>query len=187
MMNCFEARQDFVGFWQGMLDGDQRRELLTHLRGCPKCDRAFRAFALTAPMLHAKGAAADKAGIGAPSHTAPHVTPQVAENVQIDMPINMNGVRRADAHRAAEILRHASVYRLAGRRPSRPWRNAAAGLSTMAAAVMLAYFSVAAPSQSFDEALANSDSISETAAQPDADFLGQQIPSMPAVSSDLAG
>jgi hypothetical protein len=195
MMNCFEARQYFVGFWQSALDGERRRELLTHLKGCAKCDRAFRAFALTAPMLHATGAAADKAEISAPSHTAPldnphvtpHIAPRAAQSVRVDTPIDMNGVRRADAHRAAEILRHASVYRLAERRPSRQWRNAAAGLSAVAAAVVLAYFSVAAPSQSFDEALATSDTISETAAQPDTDFLGQQIPSIPVVSNDLAG
>ena len=42
-MNCFEARQDFVGFWQRALDGERRRELLAHFKGCSKCDRAFRA------------------------------------------------------------------------------------------------------------------------------------------------
>jgi hypothetical protein len=192
MMNCFEARQDFVSFWQSALDGERRRELLAHLKGCAKCDRAFRAFALTAPMLHLKGVAvAGEDRISATPHTAPQdvprATPHAAQNVPIDMPVDMSGVRRADAPRVAEILRRASVYRLAERRPSRPWRDAAAGLSAVAAAVLLAYFSVAAPSQSFDEALTNSDSVSETVAQPDTDFLGQQVPSMPAVSNDLAG
>jgi hypothetical protein len=192
MMNCFEARQDFVSFWQSALDGERRRELLAHLKGCAKCDRAFRAFALTAPMLHLKGVAvAGEDRISETPHTAPQdvprATPHAAQNVPIDMPVDMSGVRRADAPRVAEILRRASVYRLAERRPSRPWRDAAAGLSAVAAAVLLAYFSVAAPSQSFDEALTNSDSVSETVAQPDTDFLGQQVPSMPAVSNDLAG
>jgi hypothetical protein len=192
MMNCFEARQDFVSFWQSALDSERRRELLAHLKGCAKCDRAFRAFALTAPMLHLKGVAvAGEDRISATPHTAPQDvprdTPHAAQNVPIDMPVDMSGVRRADAPRVAEILRRASVYRLAERRPSRPWRDAAAGLSAVAAAVLLAYFSVAAPSQSFDEALTNSDSVSETVAQPDTDFLGQQVPSMPAVSNDLAG
>ena len=191
MMNCFEARQDFVNFWRGALDGERRRVLLAHLKGCAKCDRAFRAFALTAPMLHSGGAAAAESAMSATSHGAPpdvsQVTQQVPRNAPIGMPIELNGVRRANADRAAEILRRASVYRLAERPPSRAWRDAAAGLSAVAAAVLLAYFSVAAPSQSFDDILANSDSISETAAQPDTDFLGQQIPSMPAVSNDLAG
>jgi len=179
MMNCFEVRQDFVGFWQRGLDGERRRELLGHLKGCFKCDRAFRAFALTAPMLHCGGGAAAEAHLNA--------TPHIAPRVPVDVPMNMNGIRGADARRAAEILRRASVYRLAERRPSRQWRDAAAGLSAVAAAVLLAYFSVAAPVQSFDDALVNSDSISETAAQPDTDLLGQQIPSIPAVDSDLAG
>lgn len=200
-MNCFETRQDFVGFWCGALDGERRLELLAHLKGCSKCDRAFRAFALTAPMLHAKGAAvAAETGISATPHTAPQVAPDVpqgasqttsqrtSQKTSIDVPIDMNGLRRADAHRAAEILRRASsVYRLADRRPSRQWRDVAAGFSAVAAAVLLAYFSVAAPSQSFDDVLSNSDSISETAVQPDTDFLGEQIPPIPAVSNNLAG
>jgi hypothetical protein len=176
MMNCFEARQDFVGFWRSALEGERRRELLAHLKGCSKCDRAFRAFALSAPMVHS-------GATGAASHGGSQGMWQDASH--LDLPVDMNGLRRADAHRAAEILRRASVYRLADRRPSRHWREAAAGLSAVVAAVLLLYFSVAARSQSFDDALANS--ISETSAQPDTDFLGQQIPSIPAVSSDLAG
>lgn len=192
MMNCFEARQDFVGFWRGTLDGERRRALLAHLKGCSKCDRAFRAFALTAPLLHSGGGATAAAGgIDATAHAAPqddsHTASHVAPRDSQGVPINMNGVRSADARRAAEILRRASVHRLAGRRPSRQWRDAAAGLSAVAAAVLLAYFSVATPAQSFDDALASPDSISATIAQPDADFLGQQMPAIPAVSGDLAG
>jgi hypothetical protein len=185
MMNCFEARQDFVSFWRSALEGERRRELLAHLKGCLKCDRAFRTFALTAPMLHSGGVAKTEPSIGAASHDAPQRMRQ--DGPHLGFPIEMNGLRRADAHRAAEILRRASVYRLADRRPSRHWRESAAGLSAVVAAVLLLYFSVAVPSQTFDDALSSSDSISETTAQPDTDFLGQQIPSLPAVSSDLAG
>ena len=183
-MNCFEARQDFVGFWQSALDGDRRHELREHLKGCAKCDRAFRSFALTAPMLHSTGASADKSGISTIPQGA-QSTPQMVSSDVVS--IDMNGVRPADAHRSAEILRRASVYRLAERRPSHSWRDAAAGFSAVAAAVLLAYVSMARPSQSFDDALANSDSVSEAVVQPDTDFLGQQIPSIPAVSNDLAG
>jgi predicted anti-sigma-YlaC factor YlaD len=59
MMNCFETRKEFVSFWRGALDGERRQMLLSHLKGCSKCDRAFRAFALTAPMLHPPGDAAE--------------------------------------------------------------------------------------------------------------------------------
>jgi len=51
-MNCFEARQDFPAFWRRSLASDRRAELLAHLKGCAKCNRAFRTFALTAPVLY---------------------------------------------------------------------------------------------------------------------------------------
>jgi hypothetical protein len=177
-MSCFEARQDFVGFWQGALGDERRRSLLAHLKGCPKCDRAFRAFALTAPMLHG-GSGAVAAGT-APGSGALDVA-------RLELPGNIDGTRRADAGRAAEILRRASVYRLADRRRSHSLRDAAAGFSAMAAAALLLYFSLAAPSQSFDDFMAPSDSISETASQSDTDFLGQQMAPIAPVSYDIAG
>jgi hypothetical protein len=177
MMNCFETRKEFVSFWRGALDGERRQILLSHLKGCPKCDRAFRAFALTAPMLHARGEAAE-ATAGATSDSAPQ---------NIDRHIDMNGARRTDAQRAAEILHRASVYRIAQRRPMYQWREAAAAFSAVAAAVLVIYFSLAAPPMSFDDVLTPPDSVSETVPQSGTDFLGQQIPSMPPVSGDLAG
>jgi len=51
-MNCFEARQDFPAFWRRSLASERRAELLAHLKSCAKCDRAFRTFALTAPVLY---------------------------------------------------------------------------------------------------------------------------------------
>ena len=181
MMNCFEARQDFVGFWQSALGDERRRNLLAHLKGCPKCDRAFRAFALTAPMLHA--------GNGATAESARGATPAGGRFgvSHLELSGKLDGTRSADAHRAAEILRRASVYRLADRRPSHRLRDAAAGFSAMAAAALLLYFSLATPSQSFDDLMAPSDSISETASQSDTNFLGQQTAPISTVSYDIAG
>ena len=51
-MNCFQARQDFQGFWRKELAPERRADFSAHLRGCRKCDEAFRIFALTAPVLH---------------------------------------------------------------------------------------------------------------------------------------
>jgi hypothetical protein len=51
-MNCFEARNDFVAFWQKTLARDCRAQLLAHLGECAGCDRSFRIFALTAPVLY---------------------------------------------------------------------------------------------------------------------------------------
>src|SRR5271170_7560926 len=50
-MNCFEARQEFPAMWRKTLTAERRGELLAHLKGCNKCDHAFRIFALTAPVL----------------------------------------------------------------------------------------------------------------------------------------
>ncbi len=38
--------------WRKTLTAERRGELLAHLKGCEKCDHAFRVFALTAPVLH---------------------------------------------------------------------------------------------------------------------------------------
>ncbi|MFZ2061474.1 MAG: hypothetical protein WAU82_10730 [Candidatus Binatus sp.] len=51
-MNCFEARQEFPALWRKTVTADRRNDLLAHLKGCEKCDHAFRVFALTAPVLY---------------------------------------------------------------------------------------------------------------------------------------
>jgi len=51
-MNCFETRQDFRSFWRKELAPERRAAFLAHLGECFKCDRAFRTFALTAPVFH---------------------------------------------------------------------------------------------------------------------------------------
>lgn len=51
-MNCFDARNLFITFWQKALADERRTQLLAHLRGCAACDRSFRVFALTAPVLY---------------------------------------------------------------------------------------------------------------------------------------
>jgi hypothetical protein len=51
-MNCFEARQEFPALWRKTATAERRADLLAHLKGCDKCDHAFRIFALTAPVLY---------------------------------------------------------------------------------------------------------------------------------------
>jgi predicted anti-sigma-YlaC factor YlaD len=51
-MNCFEARQEFPALWRKTATSERSAELYAHLKGCAKCDHAFRVFALTAPVLH---------------------------------------------------------------------------------------------------------------------------------------
>lgn len=51
-MNCFEAKNDFIAFWQKNLSRQRQAQLLAHLHRCATCDRSFRVFALTAPVLY---------------------------------------------------------------------------------------------------------------------------------------
>jgi hypothetical protein len=50
-MNCFEARKEFGAFWRRTLEPEARAAFNRHLSGCAKCDRSFRVFALSAPVL----------------------------------------------------------------------------------------------------------------------------------------
>jgi len=51
-MTCFEARQEFSAFWRSISAPERSAALVEHLGRCTKCDRAFRLFALGAPVLH---------------------------------------------------------------------------------------------------------------------------------------
>ena len=52
-MNCFETRNGFAAFWRKALEPGLRAAFLSHLMECAGCDRAFRVFAMTAPLLYA--------------------------------------------------------------------------------------------------------------------------------------
>lgn len=168
-MNCFEARPQFVDLWRGTLDPERRRALLAHLKECAKCDRGFRAFALTAPMLHPRGAAETAAGTAAPAGTT--ATP----------PIDPVHAPRTDAARAAEIIRRAAVYRLRPRSAPRTWSTVAGALSAVAAAMLLAYVSVAAPPQSLDDAITATEQVTTPS---NTQLFGQPMPEIP---NDLVG
>ncbi len=64
-MNCFEARNGFAAFWRKTLEPELRATFVAHLEGCAGCDRAFRVFAMTAPLLYADRVPAQRA---TPSH-----------------------------------------------------------------------------------------------------------------------
>jgi hypothetical protein len=51
-MTCFEARKEFPVFWRRAMPAASRSNLTAHLQDCAQCDRAFRAFALSASVLH---------------------------------------------------------------------------------------------------------------------------------------
>jgi anti-sigma factor RsiW len=60
-MNCLEARKEFPRYWRRAMPEAARANLVEHLRACPQCDRAFRTFALSAPVIHSAIAALDSA------------------------------------------------------------------------------------------------------------------------------
>jgi hypothetical protein len=66
-MNCFEARQEFPALWRNRATTERRAEILTHLKGCAKCDHAFRVFALTAPVLHSESEPPAQARVSMPA------------------------------------------------------------------------------------------------------------------------
>ena len=53
-MNCFEARREFAAFWRRTMPLAERARLLEHLTECAQCDRSFRVFALSAPVVHSQ-------------------------------------------------------------------------------------------------------------------------------------
>jgi Putative zinc-finger len=139
VMNCFEARQEFPALWRKTATAERRAELLAHLKGCEKCDHAFRVFALTAPVLH--GAMEQPA--------APVSRPARREFSLADRP-----------------RRFASVTREVSRRNR--WMPMAAAAAIFVFATGAAYFSTRVPDESLGEAFSVPDSnmILETAGDP---------------------
>jgi len=122
-MNCFEARQEFPALWRKTATAERRADLLAHLKGCDKCDHAFRIFALTAPVLY-----------GDMEQQASRAMPPRREFSLADRP-----------------RRFASVTR-EGSRPNR-WLPMAAAAAIFVFATSAAYLSTRAQNESIGEAL----------------------------------
>jgi hypothetical protein len=138
-MNCFEARQEFPALWRKTATPGRRAELLAHLKGCAKCDHAFRVFALTAPVLH--GEMEREAARGS--------RPARREFSLADRP-----------RRFASVSREIS-------QPNR-WLAMSAAAAIFVFASSAAYLSTRAPSESLAEALSMPEASmnSETAGDP---------------------
>jgi hypothetical protein len=122
-MNCFEARQEFPALWRKTATAERRADLLAHLKGCDKCDHAFRIFALTAPVLY-----------GDMEQQASRAMPARREFSLADRP-----------RRFASVTREVS-------RPNR-WLPMAAAAAIFVFATSAAYLSTRAPNESIGEAL----------------------------------
>jgi hypothetical protein len=147
-MNCFEARQEFVTFWRRTMPQDRRAEFSAHLGECPRCDRSFRIFALSAPVLH--------------SDTEPE--PGAS-------PARMIGLHSV----AAPVFGSDRTART--RFVARPWRAMGAAFAMTAAAGLALFVAVGSPRDSFEDAIAGEDpNVELTAYTPAGNLLGQDIP-----------
>ena len=122
-MNCFEARQEFPALWRKTATTERRADLLAHLKGCDKCDHAFRIFALTAPVLY-----------GDMEQQASRAMPARREFSLADRP-----------------RRFASVTREVSR--TNRWLPMAAAAAIFVFATSAAYLSTRAPNESIGEEL----------------------------------
>jgi hypothetical protein len=140
-MNCFEARQEFPGLWRKTATAARRSELIAHLKGCEKCDHAFRIFALTAPVLYSE------------------VEPPAA---QVSRPARREFSLADRPRRFASVSRETSYSR-----PTR-WIQVAAAAAIFVFATSAAYLSARMPDESIGEALSTPESsmTSETAGDP---------------------
>lgn len=141
-MNCFEARQEFSALWRKSATAERRSELLAHLKGCGKCDHAFRVFALTAPVLHGE-VERDTARVSRPARR---------EFSLADRP-----------RRFASVSREVAL----SRQPNR-WLAMSAAAAIFVFASSAAYLSTRTPNESLGEALSTLEASmnSETAGDP---------------------
>jgi hypothetical protein len=145
-MNCFEARSDFVAFWQKTLTHERRAQLLMHLRECVTCDRSFRTFALTAPVLY--------------SATEPYSSSGAAWQIGLN-------VKRFD--------RPGAPSSVGGRSNARTLSRLLPAF-VMAAAAMIALYFAVPPHMTFEDAIATDNSNIEVTSYPSTDsFFGQEL------------
>ena len=147
-MNCFEARQEFSALWRKTATAERRAALIAHLKGCEKCDHAFRVFALTAPVLH---------GAMEPPNLIPASRPARREFSLADRP-----------RRFASVSREISTSR-----PNR-WISTAAAAAILVFAGSAAYLSTHVPSETVGDELSIPDQ--STNADTAGDPLAPEMP-----------
>ena len=144
-MNCFEAKGDFVAFWQKTLGSERRGLLLTHLRGCATCDRSFRNFALTAPVLYS---AADPA---------------------------LNSGRARESGLNVGVFNLPSAQSVEGYGPIIRTLNRVLPAFVMAAAAVLALYFAAPPRVTFEDAIADNTNAEVASYPSTDSFFGQEV------------
>jgi hypothetical protein len=122
-MNCFDASKDFCAFWRRTIPLSDRARLVEHLAACAQCDRSFRAFALTAPVMHSERL---------PEATSSSVRP----------PLSLVRPRRFAAGRAGPFARPTNEH---------PWRVAAAAAALLVIGGFTAWSFTEMPAENFAE------------------------------------
>jgi hypothetical protein len=127
-MNCFEARKEFAAFWRRTMPLTERARLVEHLMGCVQCDRSFRVFALSAPVVHSESLPEAAASASRPA-------------------LNLVRLRRFAAARAEAFAR---------RGPEHSWRVAAAAAALLVIGGFTAWSSTRWPVENFASVVADS-------------------------------
>ena len=124
-MNCFDARAEFGAFWRRAMPTEERARLVEHLKTCARCDRAFRVFALSAPVIHSEGL---------PETTSANARPA----------LDLVRPRRFAGARAGSFER---------REGRRPWGVAAAAVALLMIGGITAWSSIRWPVQNFADSV----------------------------------
>jgi len=164
-MNCFEARKEFPSFWRRTLTPEERTAFLAHVGRCARCDRAFRVFALTAPVLHGDTASREPVGV-AQASVAPHDSSPYA--------------RREPAipsRHGATVTRSAVMPRAS--------RTAWAAAALAAAALFVLYIAAATPGQTFEDAITGEDAVGDlSTATPESAVFGDAVLDQDSLTQD---
>jgi len=161
-MNCFEVRKEFPSFWRRMMTPEERTAFLAHVGRCARCDRAFRVFALTAPVLH--GDSASREPMPAQASVATHESSPYA--------------RREPS---VTSRRGATVTPVVPRASRTVW--AAAALA--AAALFVLYIAAATPGQTFEDAITGEDAVGDlSTATPESAVFGDAVLDQDSLTQD---
>jgi putative zinc finger protein len=140
-MNCFEARKEFPSFWRRMLTPEERTAFLAHVGRCARCDRAFRVFALTAPVLHGDSESREPLRVEQPS-VATYESSSYARREPVII-----------SRRGATVARSAIMPRAS--------RTVWAAAALAAAALFAVYVAAATPGQTLEDAILGEDPVAD--------------------------
>jgi hypothetical protein len=155
-MNCFEARKEFPSFWRRILTPEERTAFLAHVDRCTRCDRAFRVFALTAPVLHGESPSSEPMEVAQASVATHESSPYARREPAITS-------RRGATVAGSAVMPRAS-------------RTVWAAAALAAAALFVVYIAAATPGQTFEDAITGEDPVGDlSTATPESSVFGDAV------------